>query len=86
MFRSSSRRVVSADENKAAAQGEHDQLGTYSVSEADGTIAIHIEGTSFRNWNGTDQKRIFTITGDAAHADSSRDPWQGALTCWKRAK
>jgi hypothetical protein len=53
-----------AEENKATAQGALTYFGTYSVSEADRTIAIHIEGSSFPNWNGTDQKRTFAITGD----------------------
>ena len=53
-----------AEENKATAQGTITYFGTYSVSEADRTIAIHVVGSSFPNWNGADQKRIFTLTGD----------------------
>src|SRR5215510_13530032 len=53
-----------AEENKATAQGTITYFGTYSVSEGDRTIAIHVEGSSFPNWNGADQKRIVTITGD----------------------
>ena len=53
-----------AEENKATAQGTMTYFGTYTVSEADRTIAIYIEGSSFPNWNGADQKRIVTITGD----------------------
>ena len=53
-----------AEENKATAQGTMTYFGTYTVSEADRYIAIHIDGSSFPNWNGADQKRIVTITGD----------------------
>ena len=53
-----------ARENKATAQGTITYFGTYSVSEADSAIAIHIDGSSFPNWNGADQKRIVAITGD----------------------
>ena len=53
-----------AEENKATAQGTMTYFGTYAVSEADRTIAIRIDGSSFPNWNGVDQKRIVSITGD----------------------
>jgi len=53
-----------ADENKATAQGTMTYFGTYSVNEADHTIALHIEASSFPNWNGADQKRTFAIAGD----------------------
>jgi hypothetical protein len=53
-----------AEENKATAQGTITYFGTYSVSEADRTIAINVVGSSFPNWNGADQKRIVTLVGD----------------------
>ena len=34
------------------------------MSEADRTISIHVVNSSFPNWNGANQKRIFTIAGD----------------------
>jgi Lipocalin-like domain len=51
------------EENKATAQGTITYFGSYSVSEADGRIAIHIEASSFPNWNGADQIRTFAIVG-----------------------
>jgi hypothetical protein len=53
-----------AEENKATAQGTITYFGMYSVSEADPTIAIHIEGSSFPNCDGADQKRLFVFSGD----------------------
>jgi hypothetical protein len=53
-----------AEENKATADGTITYFGTYSVSEADSSITIHINGSSFPNWNGVDQKRIVAIAGD----------------------
>jgi hypothetical protein len=52
------------EENKATAQGTLTYFGTYSVSEADRTIAIRVVSSSFPNWDGSDQKRIFTLAGD----------------------
>jgi len=45
-------------------QGASPTSFTYSVSETDKTFTIQIEGTTFPNWIGTDQKRPFTISGD----------------------
>ena len=52
------------EENKETADGTITYFGTYSISEADSSIAIHVEGSSFPNWNGTDQKRFVAIAGD----------------------
>jgi hypothetical protein len=53
-----------AEENKSTAQGTMTYFGTYVIREVDRTIAIHIEASSFPNWNGANQTRIFSITGD----------------------
>jgi Lipocalin-like domain len=45
-----------AEENKETADGTTTYFGTYSISETDSSIAIHIEGSSFPNWNGTERK------------------------------
>ena len=42
------------DENKETADSTITYFGTYSISEADSSIAIHVVGSSFPNWNGTD--------------------------------
>jgi hypothetical protein len=39
------------------------QIGPALVSEADSSIAIHIDNSSFPNWNSTDQKRFVSIAG-----------------------
>jgi hypothetical protein len=53
-----------SEENEATADGTISYFGTYSVNEADSSIAIHIDGSSFPNWNGADQKRLVAIAGD----------------------
>src|SRR5438309_1829873 len=53
-----------ADENKETADGTITYFGTYSLNEADSSIAIHVDGSSFPNWNGTDQKRFVAIAGE----------------------
>jgi Lipocalin-like domain len=50
--------------SKAALQRSITCFGTYSINDADRTINVHIEGSTFPKWTGTDQKRLFTVTGD----------------------
>jgi hypothetical protein len=46
------------EENKETADGTITYFGTYSTSEADSSIVVHVEGSSFPNWNGTDQSAL----------------------------
>ena len=54
----------SAEENKAIVHGSIAHFGTYAVNREDKTITFHIHTSTFPNWNGTDQKRPFSITTD----------------------
>jgi Lipocalin-like domain len=75
-----------AEENKATADGTITYFGTYSMSEADSSIAIHIDGSSFPNWNGVDQKRIVAIVGDQLTL-TVRPPGGDIVdVVWRRAK
>ena len=75
-----------AEENKATADGTITYFGTYSVNEVDRSIAIHIEGSSFPNWNGADQKRIVAITGDQLTLTVRPPSGESVDIVWKRAK
>jgi hypothetical protein len=75
-----------AEENKATADGTQTYFGSYSMSEADGSIAIHVEGSSFPNWNGTDQKRLVAITGDQLTLTVRPPSGENVDVVWKRAK
>jgi hypothetical protein len=61
-FASGNRETGTPEENKAAVQGSIANFGTYTVSE--GTLSLRIEGSSFPNWRGADQKRTIAISGD----------------------
>jgi Lipocalin-like domain len=60
-------------------------FGTYSVSEADRSIAIHIDASSFPNWNGADQKRIVAIAEDELKLIAPV-AFGTAEVVWKRAQ
>ncbi len=53
-----------ADESEAIAQGSISHFGTYSVDTADKTLVFRIESSTFPNWNGTEQRRPFSLSGD----------------------
>jgi hypothetical protein len=63
-FASNNRNQGTAAENQAVMRGSLAHFGTYSVDEAGHTLIFHIESSSFPNWDRTEQKRPFTITGD----------------------
>ncbi len=77
-----------AEENQATTQGTMTYFGTYSVNEADRNIAIRIVSSSFPNWNGADQKRLFTITADELKLTNPVGPTGGGTTevVFKRAQ
>jgi len=87
-FASNDREMGTSEENKAIVQGSIAYFGTYTVSEEDRVFILHVEGSTFPNWVGTDQKRIFAITGDELkYTNSDRSGGGGtALVVWKRAK
>jgi hypothetical protein len=76
---------ISADEARATALGSIAYFGTYGIDESSGVIPIHIEASSFPNWNGTDQERFFELTQDRLML-SVRLPRGGQVdVLWRRA-
>jgi len=63
-FASNNRMEGTPEEYKAVVQGMNAHFGRYTVNEADKTITFHVENSTFPNWNGAEQKRPFTLTGD----------------------
>ncbi len=63
-FASNDRAKGSPEENKAVVAGSIAHFGRYTINEAEKTITFHIETSTFPNWNGTEQKRPFTVSRD----------------------
>ena len=63
-FASNNRMQGTPEENKAIVEGSISHLGTYTVNDAEKTITFHIQTSTFPNWDGLDQKRPFTLSGD----------------------
>jgi hypothetical protein len=86
-FASNNRATGTADENKAISQGSISYYGAYSVNEADKSLTLEIEGSTFPNWTGTAQKRMVTISGDEMTQINPGGSAGGAPESkWKRAK
>jgi hypothetical protein len=52
------------EEVRQAFEGYFGYFGSYRVNVAAGTVTHHVEGASFPNYAGTDQKRFFTFSAD----------------------
>jgi hypothetical protein len=64
-FASNNRATGTTDENKAIVTGSLAFFGSYSLNEADGTLTMKVERSTFPNWVGTNQTRIIhTLTAD----------------------
>jgi Lipocalin-like domain len=63
-------------------------FGTYSIDEANQTIAAHIESSTLPKWSGSDQKLRFTIAGGVLKwiNSSPAGAARSAELAWKRVK
>ena len=76
-----------ADENKAVVQGSAAFYGGWSVNENDGSVSTHIDGSTYPNWDGQDQKRTVSISGDEMKLCVPGAQIGGtACAIWKRVK
>jgi hypothetical protein len=85
---SDNRTAATAEEAKAIVAGSIAHFGSYTVSEADKTITFRIETSTHPNWDGTEQKRTFAISGDELKYTgiSAVVGGSSANLVWRRAK
>ncbi len=88
-FASNNRMKGTAEENQAVVQGSHATFGRYTVaSDKEQTVNLHIEGSTFPNWDGQDQKRVMTVKGDEMRLINPTPSFGGGVNyvVYKRAK
>ncbi len=88
-FASDNRMVGTPQEYEAISHGVVAYFGTYTVKEADHIVTLHIERSSFPNWERTDQQRKFEFVGDELRytaASSTANPAESAQLVWKRVR
>jgi hypothetical protein len=81
-YASNNRAQGTPEEYKATVHGGITYFGTYSLNGTD--LLFHIEGSSFPNWNGTDQKAVLLYRLPLAANDRSvqQGPWVGLNHRW----
>ena len=79
---------ATAEEAQAVVAGSIAYFGTYSINEVDKVLTPRVEGSTYANLIGTDQKRIITsLTADELKFTNPRTPAGVTLEfVWKRAK
>ena len=87
-FASNNRTTGTPEENKAAVAGSIAYFGTYTVNDADKMLVMHLDGSTYPNWVGTDQKRTLELSGDEMKfINQNPSMGQGTVTVsWKRVK
>jgi hypothetical protein len=55
---------VPPEQAKQAFVGFNGYFGTYDVDERAGVVVHHVEGALLPNWEGKDQRRRFTLSGN----------------------
>jgi len=87
-FASNNRETGTDDENKAVVKGSIAYCGTYTVSDADHSVTVRVEGVTFPNWVGISQKRVFALAGDELTITNPTPSAGGGVAkqVWKRAR
>ena len=64
-FAANNRAKGTAEENQAVVQGSLAWFGSYKiVSAKENMVIFNIEGSTYPNWTGEEQKLVMTVTGD----------------------
>ena len=87
-FASNNRQAGTPEENKAVVQGSIAYSGTYTWNAADKGCTFHVEASTFPNWVGADQRRLFNFAGDELwETNPSASVGTGkTLNVWKRVQ
>ena len=84
---SNDRMKTTAAEEKAVAHGILSYFGSYTVNEADKTVSLNIERSSFPNQVASSVKRVATFAGDELKLDNpGRLAGGRTVTVWRRVK
>jgi len=87
-FAANNRTQGTPEENKAVVAGTIAYFGSYTVDDASKTLVMNLEGSTFPNWVGTEQKRTLELSGDQM-TFVNQNPSMGAgliRVTWKRLK
>jgi len=87
-FASNNRMTGTAEENKAIVQGVIAYFGTYEIDESTHVLTVHVEASTFPNFDCGTQTRILSFRGDDEVTYFNPTPSMGgtAKVTYRRAK
>jgi hypothetical protein len=86
-FASGDKPTGTAVEFREAVLGSSTHFGLLEVDADGGFLVFKIEDASFPNWNGTEQRRTYTLTGDLlAYRVPPRPDGSIPISVWRRLK
>ncbi len=89
-FASNVRTKGTAEEYQSVVEGSVAAFGTYKVTgDKEQILNLHVEGSTFPNWDGQHQKRPVTVTGDDMKVINPAPSIGGGgknTQVWKRAR
>jgi hypothetical protein len=84
-FATGSKADGSADEFKSAVMGSSTHYGTVTIDGKAGQLVFSIEGSSFPNWEGTVQRRRYTLEGgQLSYRVPPRTDGSIPISVWRR--
>lgn len=84
-FAGNSKADGSTDEFRSAVMGSSTHYGTLSIDESAGQLVFAIEGASFPNWEGTVQRRQYTLDGrELSYRVPPRSDGSIPVSVWRR--
>ncbi|GJE43866.1 lipocalin-like domain-containing protein [Methylobacterium soli] len=83
---SNNRTTGTPDENRAIASGAIAHFGTYRVDAANKALVFRIEKSTFPNWDGAEQSRSFSLSGDELTYTSPGSAGTATQIVLRRAK
>ena len=77
----------STDEMKSAVMGSSTHYGTMTMDERAGVLVFAIEGSSFPNWEGTTQRRQYSLDGaELRYKVPPRADGSVPVSVWRRVE
>lgn len=85
---SGDKRTATPEENAGAVIGSSTHYGTVAVDKAAHVLVFRIEGASFANWEGTEQRRKYALTADTLsyQVPTPRPDGPVPISEWKRER
>jgi hypothetical protein len=85
---SGEKRTATPEENAGAVLGSSTHYGTVAIDPAADVLVFRIEGASFANWDGTEQRRKYTLTADSLsyQVPTPRPDGSVPISEWRRER